>query len=60
MIVVDNIAVDGYKTKAVVVNMLKALVQIKSVDRYAPCVDEKLIASANNIPGVKTALGQTP
>ena len=58
MIVVDNIAVDGYKTKAVV-NMLKALGADKKALIVMPCVDEKLIASANNIPGVKTALVNT-
>lgn len=58
LIVVDNIAVDGYKTKAVV-NMLKALGADKKALIVMPCVDEKLIASANNIPGVKTALVNT-
>ena len=58
MIVADNIAVDGYKTKAVV-NMLKALGADKKALIVMPCVDEKLIASANNIPGVKTALVNT-
>ena len=58
MLVVDNIAVDGYKTKAVV-NMLKALGADKKALIVMPCVDEKLIASANNIPGVKTALVNT-
>ena len=58
LIVVDNIAVDGYKTKTVV-NMLKALGADKKALIVMPSVDEKLIASANNIPGVKTALVNT-
>lgn len=58
LIVVDSIAVDGYKTKTVV-NMLKALGADKKALIVMPSVDEKLIASANNIPGVKTALVNT-
>ena len=53
-IVVDSIAFEEYKTKAVV-QMLKAL----GVDRKAlivtPEADQKVVKSANNIPGVKTA-----
>ena len=58
LIVVDSIAVDGHKTKTVV-NMLKALGADKKALIVMPSVDEKLIASANNIPGVKTALVNT-
>ena len=47
LIVVDNINLEEYKTKAVI-NMFKALE-----------VNEKLVKSANNIPGVKTALVNT-
>lgn len=58
LVVVDNITMDGYKTKNVV-SMLNAL----GADRKALIVlDEKnefLIKSAANIPGVKTALTNT-
>ena len=53
IVVVDNIAVDGYKTKTIV-NMLNAL----NVDGKALIVldgvDKQVIKSAANIPGVKT------
>ena len=53
VVVVDNIKVDGYKTKTIV-NMLKAL----GVDGKALIVldgvDGQVIKSAANIPGVKT------
>ncbi|MBR5484955.1 MAG: 50S ribosomal protein L4 [Oscillospiraceae bacterium] len=58
IIVVDSITVEEFKTKTIV-NMLNAL----GVDRKAllvmPEVNEKFIKSANNIPGVKTALVNT-
>ena len=58
LIVVDNIALDEYKTKKVV-EMLKAL----NVDRKAlivlPEKNDYLVKSASNIPGVKTALTNT-
>ena len=58
LIVVDNIAVDGFKTKTIV-NMLKAL----GVEKKALIVmlekNEQVIRSAANIPGVKTALVNT-
>ncbi len=58
LVVVDNITMDGYKTKNVV-SMLNAL----GADRKALIVlDEKnefVIKSAANIPGVKTALTNT-
>lgn len=57
-IVVDNIAFDSYKTKAVV-EMLKALGVNKKALIVVPEVDEKLIKSAANIPGVKTTLVNT-
>lgn len=58
MIVVDNIAVGGYKTKAVA-EMLSNLGADKKALIVMPEVDAKLIKSAANIPGVKTALVNT-
>lgn len=58
MIVVDNIAVDGYKTKAVA-EMLSNLGADKKALIVMPEIDAKLIKSAANIPGVKTALVNT-
>lgn len=58
MIIVDNIAVDGYKTKAVTA-MLKALGAEKKALIVMPEVNAQLIKSAANIPGVKTALVNT-
>lgn len=53
IVVVDSISTDGYKTKTIV-NMLKAL----NVDGKAlivlDTVDQQVIKSAANIPGVKT------
>ena len=57
-VVVNNISVEEFKTKTII-NMLKAL----NVDGKAlivmPNVDQKLIKSAANIPGVKTTLVNT-
>ena len=58
MIVVDSIAVDGFKTKAMV-GMLKALGAEKKALILMPEVNEQVIKSAANIPGVKTALVNT-
>ena len=58
MIVVDNIAVDGYKTKAVA-EMLSNLGADKKALIVMPEVDAKLIKSARNIPDVKTARTNT-
>ena len=58
MIVLDNISVEEYKTKTIV-NMLKALGADKKAMIVMPSVDEKLIQSASNIPGVQTALVNT-
>ena len=58
LIVVDNIAVEGYKTKAVA-EMLSNLGADKKALIAMPEVDAKLIKSAANIPGVKTALVNT-
>lgn len=54
MIVLDSIAVEGYRTKTIV-EMLKALGAEKKALIVLPETDRKVIASANNIPGVKTA-----
>ena len=58
MIVVDNIAVDSFKTKTVV-EMLSNLGADKKALIVMPEVDTKLIKSAANIPGVKSALVNT-
>lgn len=58
LIVVDNIAVEGYKTKAVA-EMLSNLGADKKALIVMPEVDAKLIKSAANIPDVKTALVNT-
>jgi large subunit ribosomal protein L4 len=58
MIVVDNIAFDGYKTKAMV-EMLSALKATGKALIVMPEVDSKVIKNAANIPGVKTALVNT-
>lgn len=58
MIVVDNIAVEGYKTKAVI-GMLKALGAEKKALILMPEKNDQFVKSAANIPGVKTALVNT-
>ncbi len=58
LIVVDNIALEGYKTKAVV-EMLGALGAGKKAMIVMPEADQKVIKSAGNIPGVKTSLVNT-
>lgn len=54
IIVIDSIALDEFKTKAIV-NMLDAIGSEKKALIVLPEVDKKVIKSANNIPGVKTA-----
>lgn len=54
IIVVDKIALDEYKTKAVV-EMLSAVKADKKALIVLPEVDKKVIKSASNIKGVKTA-----
>ena len=54
MIVVDSIKVDGYKTKTIT-NMLSALGSEKKAMIVVEMHNEKLIKSAANIPGIKTA-----
>lgn len=58
MIVVDAITLDAYKTKTVV-EMLKALGADKKALIVTDSVDNKLVKSAANIPGVKTATVNT-
>ena len=58
MIVVDSIAVDEIKTKKIV-EMLKALGADKKALIVLSEKDEAVIKSANNIPGVQTALVNT-
>ncbi|MEG0166654.1 MAG: 50S ribosomal protein L4 [Ruthenibacterium sp.] len=53
IIVIDNLAVAEYKTKAVV-NMLAAVGVTKKALIVTPSVDVKIVKSASNIPGVKT------
>ena len=55
LVIVDNIAVEDYKTKTVVA-MLSALGAGKKAMIVTAAPDAKLIGSANNIPGVKTAV----
>lgn len=58
LVVVENIATEEYKTKTMV-EMLKALnVQGKALIVTAEA-DAKVVKSANNIPGVKTATVNT-
>ena len=54
LIVVDSIKTDEYKTKKIVA-MLGAIGADKKALIVLPEVDSKVIKSANNIPGVKTA-----
>ena len=54
IIVVDSIKTDEYKTKKIVA-MLGAVGADKKALIVLPEVDDKVIKSANNIPGVKTA-----
>ena len=54
IVVVDSIAMDEYKTKKIVA-MLKAVEADKKALIVLDSVDNKVIKSANNIPGVKTA-----
>lgn len=58
MIVLDKIALDEYKTKTIAA-MLKAIGSEKKALLVLPEVNEKVIASAANIPGVKTAMANT-
>ena len=58
LIVLDSLVVEEIKTKTVV-NMLNALGADKKAIIVMPEVNNNIIKSANNIPGVKTALTNT-
>lgn len=58
LIVVDSIKLDSFKTKAVI-EMLGALGAQGKALIVMPETDIKVVKSANNIPGVKTALVNT-
>jgi len=58
MIVLSAITLDDFKTKTIA-EMLKALGADKKALIVLPEKDEKVIASANNLPGVKTAMVNT-
>lgn len=58
IVVVDKIALDQFKTKAIV-EMLKALNVEGKALIVMPEVDAKVIKSASNIPGVKATLVNT-
>lgn len=55
MMVIDNMTMDEYKTKDIV-KLLSALGVEKKALIVLPEVNEKVIKSAANIPGVKTAV----
>ena len=56
--IVDKIALDEYKTKPIA-NMLKAIGSEKKTLIVLPELNSKVVASAANIPGVKTAMVNT-
>jgi large subunit ribosomal protein L4 len=58
MIVLDKIELDEFKTKTIVA-MLKAIGSEKKALIVLPEVNSKVIASAANIPGIKTAVVNT-
>ena len=58
MIVLDAITLNEYKTKTIAA-MLKAVGSEKKTLTVLPELNEKVIASAANIPGVKTAMVNT-
>ena len=54
MVLIDKITCEGFKTKTIAA-MLKAIGSEKKALIVLDSVDEKIIKSAANIPGVKTA-----
>lgn len=58
MIVLDSFSLEEYKTKAVAA-MLSAVGSDKKALIVLPAVDEKIVVSSRNLPGVKTALANT-
>ena len=55
LVVVDNIVTENYSTKTMVA-MLAAVSAAKKTLIVLPAVDEKVIKSCDNIPGVKTTV----
>ena len=58
MLVLESLSLEEIKTKTIV-NMLTALGATRKVLLVLPEKDEKIVLSARNIPGVKTALVNT-
>ncbi len=58
IIVIDTISMEEFKTKAMIA-MLNAVGADKKALIVMPEVDKKIVKSASNIPGVKTALVNT-
>ena len=58
MLVLESLSLEEIKTKTIV-NMLNALGADRKVLLVLPEKDEKIVLSARNIPGVKTALVNT-
>ena len=58
LLVIEKIDLEGFKTKAIV-EMLTACNAGKKALIVMPDVDQKVVKSAANIPGVKTALVNT-
>ena len=58
LVVLDKISLDEYKTKTIAA-MLKALGSGKRTLIVLPEANAKVVASASNIPGVKTAMVNT-
>ncbi len=58
MIVLDSFSLEEYKTKAVA-EMLSAVGSDKKALIVLPAVDEKIVVSSRNLPGVKTAQANT-
>jgi large subunit ribosomal protein L4 len=55
LLVLDSLTLEGFKTKAVL-DVLSAIKTGKRVLIVMPTVDEKVVISARNIPGVKTTI----
>ena len=58
LIVLDSISLDEYKTKTIV-EMLKNIGAEKKTLIVLPELNDQIIRSARNIPGVKTAMVNT-
>ena len=55
LVIVDNIATENYSTKTMAA-MVKAVGGAKKTLIVLPAVDEKVVKSCDNIPGVKTTV----